>query len=95
VVEFLPPGPQKNSSPREVIRALGKTFSLHCQRWSLTIREFYRTLRGRLTEEIWSVPKIRTLFLVFGALCIPVLIGIGLAVQAVNPVGMTPCRCTS
>jgi len=86
VVDSLPPGPHKNRNPREVLRTLLRTLSLLWQEWLITIQRYSRTIKKRLAGELWSIPKIKTLFLVFGALCIPVLIAIGFGVQAVNPV---------
>lgn len=51
-------------------------FSLF-QGWTLTIRD-------TLTGEVIKIPRVRAIFLVGALPCIPLLIGIGLAVQAVD-----------
>lgn len=51
-------------------------FSLF-QGWTVTIR-------NTLTGEVYKIPRIRAIFLVGALPCIPVLIAIGLAVQAVD-----------
>lgn len=71
--------------PPTVRKLIWKTTVLLCNKLLTAIPAYLTLTKNALNRELWSVPKIRTSFQVFGTFAIPILIAVGFGVQAVNP----------
>lgn len=77
--------PPQDSDTKKTIRFYWRNTSLRWRSVVITAQHFFAAVWTSLTGELWSVPKIRRIFLAFGVLCVPTCIAIGFAVQAINP----------